>query len=701
MATLPPPTLQIRRMVAAHGSVQGALPTHRLPLIRVAFPAVFPPADAANETEAALLDFMSELAPTVRARFLTRFRRSQIDSRPSLAALYGEHRADDVLFALASSAARALAARPGDLAILDAAREVEPSWYQAPDRLGYVAYCERFGPTINDVEQRVPYLHSLGVTYFHLMQVIAARPEPNDGGFAVLDYRDVDPSLGTLDDLASLAKALRTSGISLCIDVVMNHTAREHAWAEAARAGDADKLAYFLTYPDRAEPDDWETTLPEVFPELAPGNFTWDDDLRRWVWTTFNTYQWDLDYSNPAVLGEMLEIILFLANAGVEVMRLDAVAFTWKRKGTNCQNQPEAHLIAQILRQFTNLAAPGVLLKAEAIVAPADLLGYLGQHGEQGERNECHLAYHNQLMAMTWSALASRDAKLLATSMAALPSTPEEAGWATYVRCHDDIGWAVDDDNAVSAGLDGSAHRHFLADFYRGGFPGSFAEGAPFGVNVATGDERTCGSTASLAGLERALAAGDERSIAAAIERIVLAYGLAASFGMPLLYMGDELGTLNDHSYLDDPELADDSRWMQRPFMDWNAVERSITKGTVQFQIRSELQHLFATKAATPALAQGGDSWIIDAGDARVFGFGRYHRRNGRLVGLVNVSDEPVVVDRSVLGDAGFRFAPREVLGQSKVSITDRTVHIGPRSMAWFTDDFAERVVPSVASQPW
>ncbi|MEZ5230686.1 MAG: alpha-amylase family glycosyl hydrolase, partial [Acidimicrobiales bacterium] len=302
---------------------------------------MFPPVDATNEIEAALLEHLSALAPTVRARFLTRYRRSVIDSRPSLVALYGEDRADAVLFQLASSSARALAERPGDLAVLDASREVDPEWFQAPDRLGYVAYCERFGPTIADVERRVPYLHSLGVTYFHLMQVIAARPEPNDGGFAVVDYRDVEPSLGTLDDLASLTAALRAVDISLCVDVVMNHTAREHAWAEAARAGDAEKLAYYITYPDRTEPDDWEATLPEVFPEIAPGNFTWDDDLQRWVWTTFNTYQWDLDYSNPAVLGEMLDIVLFLANAGVEVMRLDAVAFTWKRKGTNCQNQPE------------------------------------------------------------------------------------------------------------------------------------------------------------------------------------------------------------------------------------------------------------------------------------------------------------------------------------------------------------------------
>jgi amylosucrase len=632
---------------------------------------------------------------TDRCRYLARARRVVRDTLPAIVALYGDAKADAVLAALLTSAATALAERSQELAALDATRESDPQWFQAPDRLGYVAYCEQFGPMIKDVERRVPYLSSLGVTYFHLMKVIAPRPEPNDGGFAVLDYRDVDPALGSISDLRSLATTLRNAGISLCIDVVMNHTAREHAWAAAARSGDLDKREYYITYPDRTEPDDWERSLPQVFPEMAPGNFTWEAELDAWVWTTFNSYQWDLNYGNPKVLVEMLDVMLHLANLGVDALRLDAVAFTWKVKGTDCQNQPEAHLIAQILRQFTNLAAPGVLVKAEAIVGPRQLTAYLGEHGAQGQRAECQLAYHNQLMVMIWSALASRDAVLLSAAMRRLPPTPHGAAWATYIRCHDDIGWAVDDVDAASVGIDAPRHRRFLADFYRGDFPGSFAVGASFSVNEETGDERTCGSTASLAGLDRAQSSGDEGEISRAVQRIGLAYGLAASFGMPLLYMGDELAMCNDHDYLDDPVRSADSRWMQRPRMDWDRVARASVDGTVEHRVMQALGRLFRARADTPALTQGGHAWIVDTEDPRVFGFGRYHAREGRLLGLANVSDNPVSISADMLSRVGISGPAREVLDAPGVQVSDGRIRIPPLTLAWFTDDTADHPVPS------
>jgi amylosucrase len=637
---------------------------------------------------------LAGLGPVESVRFLARARRAIRDSWGSIATLYGAERADTITMNFALVAARAASTRSLSLRQLDAAREVDPSWFQHPNHLGYVAYCERFGPTIADVELKVPYLRELGVTYFHLMKVMKARPEPSDGGFAVADYRDVDPSLGTLADLESLATRLRGAGVSLCLDLVMNHAAREHPWAVAARAGDLEKRAYFITYPDRTEPDLWEESLPEVFPEIAPGNFTFDDDLQAWVWTTFNRYQWDLNYANPAVLGEMLDTILFLGNIGVDVLRLDAVAFTWKRHGTNCQNQPEAHLIAQVLRSFTQLAAPAVLLKAEAIVGPRELTGYLGAHGAFGERAECQLAYHNQLMVMIWSALASRDAVLLSASMKRLSPTPAGAGWATYVRCHDDIGWAVDDADAAAAGINGAMHRAFLASFYRGDFPGSFAEGASFSVNELTGDERTCGSTASLAGLSRAIRNADVAGVSLAIRRIALAYGLAASFGMPLLYMGDEVGLCNDLTYLDEPAHADDSRWMQRPRMDWDAVARSTDPDTVEFQIRSALLRVFHTRAVTGALTQGGDSWIVDVDDPRVFAFGRYHPREGRLLGVANMAEVEVTVTPDVFGRVGLSTMATEVLHTPGVGVWDGRLHLPPLTLAWFTDGLGDQVVP-------
>ena len=384
------------------------------------------------------------------------------------------------------------------------------------------------------------------------MALLHARPQPNDGGYAVVDYGAVEPALGTMDDLRALADELRAAGMALCIDVVLNHTAREHPWAQAALAGDARALAFYRTFADRAEPDAYELTLPDVFPATAPGSFTWEPALERWVWTTFNAYQWDLDYTNPEVFRAMAEAMLELAAAGVDVLRLDAVPFLWKRKGTNGQNQPEVHELLQAFRAAMRIAAPAVAFKAEAIVSPRDLVGYLGAGRHAGK--ECDLAYHNVLMVLGWSALASGRVALLTNALRSMPPVPPGAGWVTYVRCHDDIGWAITEEDAGAVGEDAHLHRRFLADFYAGDFPGSFARGARFQPEPHTGEARTSGTAASLAGLEAALESGDEPALELALRRILLLYAVAfAHGGLPLVYMGDELGLRNDPQWDADP----------------------------------------------------------------------------------------------------------------------------------------------------
>ncbi len=420
------------------------------------------------------------------------------------------------------------------------------------------------------------------------------------------------------------------------LDLVCNHTAREHEWAERARAGDPTYLAYFRTYPDRTEPDRWERTLPEVFPDFAPGNFTWDPECERWVWTTFNEYQWDLDYTNPDVFAEMFEVICHLANVGVDVLRLDAVAFMWKRLGTNCQNQPEVHLLLQAWRALSRIVAPGVILLAEAIVSPDDLVGYLGQ-GE-GAGKECELAYHNVLMVSLWSALAEQNATLLTHTLRAMPPIPPTAAWLTYVRLHDDIGWAVTDENAGAVGLGGFDHRAFLSDFYSGEFPGSFARGAVFQANPATGDRRISGSLASLAGLEVALEIGDDEAAAVAVRRILLLHHLILTFGgIPLVYMGDELGMRNDPAYALEADLAADNRWLHRPRMDWAAAERRTDPATIEARIFSELQRIVRLRAATPELHAQAEAEAIWHDDPRVFMLLRTSARGDVLV-LANVA---------------------------------------------------------------
>ncbi|MEO5901348.1 MAG: alpha-amylase family glycosyl hydrolase, partial [Ilumatobacteraceae bacterium] len=520
-----------------------------------------------------------------------------------LAALYPDA-VDDVFARVLRVAAQGASVRPASLAASDVERELEPAWFQRNDQVGYAAYADRFGGTLAGVGERAAHLASMGVTYLHLMHVMRARKGDNDGGYAVIGHTDVEPSLGTQADLVALAERLHALGISLCLDVVLNHTAAEHPWAVAARAGSARHRAYYLTFTDRTDVDAFEATLPEVFPQIAPGSFTFDVDLDAWVWTTFHEYQWDLDYRNPDVLIEMVGIVLALANLGADVLRLDAIAFTWKRLGTNCQNQPEVHLLAQVLRAVLAIAAPGVLLEAEAIVGPSDLLPYLGAHRTQ--RDECQLAYHNQLMVDIWDALATGDARLASAALAALPPTPREASWVTYLRCHDDIGWAIDDTVAASVHIGGAAHRAHLAAFYRGDVDGSWARGVAFSTNPSSGDERTCGTAAALCGIG---AACQPAQLDLAIARMLLGYSVVFAFGgIPLIYMGDEIAMDNDTGYRRDPMHRDDSRWIHRPAMDWAAL--ATTDGhDVAGRVLAGMRHLVAARRATPALSGGGETW--------------------------------------------------------------------------------------------
>ncbi|MCB0897181.1 MAG: alpha-amylase, partial [Nocardioidaceae bacterium] len=380
-------------------------------------------------------------APTSAETLALRLDRWGADLRAAVAELYDDP--DDVARRLLEVAARRYAERPADLRLLDERRLLEPDWLQHPRMFGYACYADRFAGDLAGVGRQVDHLTDLGVTYLHLMPLLATREGDNDGGYAVADYRTVRPDLGTTDDLRDLATRLRERGISLVVDLVLNHVAREHPWAERARAGDASYRDRFLVFPDRELPDAYERTLPEVFPDFAPGSFTWDDDLEGWVWTTFNSWQWDLNWANPDVLVEIADVVLELANLGIEVFRLDAIAFVWKRLGTDCQNQPEVHAVTQALRAVARIAAPAVAFKAEAIVGPRDLVQYLGLGRHAGRVSD--LAYHNSLMVQVWSMLATKTTTLTRQALGTLPPTPTTATWIGYVRCHDDIGWAVDD----------------------------------------------------------------------------------------------------------------------------------------------------------------------------------------------------------------------------------------------------------------
>ncbi|MFZ5609223.1 MAG: amylosucrase [Pseudomonadota bacterium] len=628
-----------------------------------------PPRAFAERLEAAL-------PPALRESIALRLQRLAPDAVAALARLYGA-RADfsHWLERLADILGHALRERPAPLLALDARRaRDEADWFQRPRMVGYTAYVDRFAGTIAGVADRIDYLKGLGVTYLHLLPLLKTRPGEDDGGFAVVDYRTVEPRLGRMADLKALADRLRDNGISLCLDLVANHTAREHDWARRAMAGDPVYRAYYHVFPDRVLPDQYERHLAQVFPHTAPGNFTYVPQADIWVWTTFYPYQWDLNYANPAVFAEMLDILLFLANQGVEVFRIDAAAYMWKELGTDCRSRPQTHVLLQALRALVAIAAPAVALKAEAIVEARQLAKYLG-NGESARR-EAHLAYHNALMAGLWASLGERRADRLAAMLRDIPPPPPGTAWVTYARCHDDIGWGVLADPRGAPWSASGETLAFLNAFYAGTLPDSFARGAafqPYGVEAAdeghlslehhefknqvallpptdeairrgraTSDPQGfCGSNgtlASLAGLEAAVAARDEAGIETALERIRLLHGVIFAFGgIPLISMGDELGLLNDYDFTRHGRGAD-GRWLHRPFMDWALAARRGDGRSLAGRLHAMVVHFVKARRGCPVLHAARACVILDAGNPHVLALRRGEGERS-LVVLANFSD--------------------------------------------------------------
>ena len=554
--------------------------------------------------------------------------------------------------------ARSWFARASDLRQLDQAREAHPLWFQSNQMLGGVCYVDLFAGDLEGVRSKIPYFKELGLTYLHLMPLFKVSAGENDGGYAVSSYREVHPPLGTMQQLAALARELRQAGISLVVDLVFNHTSDEHEWAERAKAGDEDYLDFYRIFPTRELPNRYEQNLREIFPDEHSGAFTYFPDLFKeggWVWTTFHSYQWDLNYANPAVFNRMAEEMLFLANQGVEVIRLDAVAFIWKQMGTNCENLPEAHQLIRAFNAVARIASPALLFKSEAIVHPDDVVKYI-------DPAECQLSYNPLLMALLWNSLATREVNLLAQALATRFQIHPQTAWVNYVRVHDDIGWTFSDEDAAELGINGNDHRRFLNEFYRGRFAGSFARGLPFQENPATGDCRISGTCASLAGLEKALREEGPHEVELAIRRILLIHGVILMVGgIPLLYLGDEIGMLNDYGYRDDPAHERDSRWVHRPRADWERYARRNDIATVEGRVYQGLQKLIALRKQQDAFS-GGELEIVDTGSPHVLGFVRHHQHK-QVVILANFSEHSQPISSRVVDQYGLR-AKQQLAGE-------------------------------------
>ncbi|MGB5493237.1 MAG: amylosucrase [Sedimenticolaceae bacterium] len=585
--------------------------------------------------------------------------------------------------------ARQYIKRDDDLKQSDIEREQNHNWFLSQQWVGMALYVDGFAGDLTGVKAHLGYLQDLGVNMLHLMPILRCPAGASDGGYAVSDFRNIDARVGTLEQLRELAGNMRVRDMLLTLDVVVNHTSDEHEWAQRARNGEKKYEDYYYIFRDRNIPDMFEETMPEIFPETAPGNFTFDETMNKWVMTVFNDYQWDLNYSNPAVFIEMVDIILFWANQGADIVRLDAVAFLWKKIGTTCQNEREAHLILQLMKDCSQVTAPGVLFIAEAIVAPVEIIKYFGEDAVIAK--ECEIAYNATFMALLWEAVATKNAKLLDQGIRSLPDKLDRATWLNYVRCHDDIGLGFDDTDIIKAGYDPYAHRRFLVEYFTGVYDASTARGQPFGVNYKTGDARISGSLASLVGLESALEGGDEAAIQRSIDIILLLHSMIMSFGgIPLLYYGDEIGNLNDCTFLQDESKARDNRWMHRPRIDWSKAELRNQHGSVEQRIFFGLQKMIAVRKSTAAFADYNNRWLIETGNPHLFVFMRNNpfQLNDSVLVVGNFDAAPQSLTLSDLSNRGhFEYGQLFDLcsGESPQQFNDQLV-VPPHRFYWLTD---------------
>ncbi len=645
-------------------------------------------------SHALLNDILDELKPAIRRQdlrhFYTRLGANFYAVYSLFHHLYGQ-RPDfkEQILRLVERLALAYVDRPAELERLDMEREEDHNWFLSQEWVGMALYSDGFAGDLAGLESRLPYLQELGISMVHVMPILQCPRGASDGGYAVSDFRAIDERAGTLEDVRHLSASMRKRGMLLALDVVVNHTSDEHAWAQRAREGDKSHQDYYYIFPNRDIPDMFEETMPEIFPETAPGNFTYDEAMGKWVMTVFNRYQWDLNYSNPAVFIEMVDIILFWANQGADIVRLDAVAFLWKKIGTNCQNEREAHLILQMMKDCCQIVAPGVLFIAEAIVAPVEIIRYFGEDAVIAK--ECEIAYNATLMALLWDTVATKNAKLLSQGIRSLPAKLDRATWLNYVRCHDDIGLGFDDADIRACGYDPVAHRRFLLAYFTGGFENSAARGLPFGVNPKTGDARISGSLASLAGLEVALESGDQKAINDAIAVILMLHGIIMSFGgMPLLYYGDEIGTLNDCSFLQDESKAGDNRWMHRPRIDWERAERRHEHGTPEQRIFDGLRRMISVRKTVSAFSDFNNRELIDVGDPHLFVFLRTNpvMSSEAVLVVANFDASPSYLDLADLGNRGmFQFGHLKdlVTGEAPALFNGRLV-IPAYRFYWLTD---------------
>ncbi len=531
----------------------------------------------------------------------------------------------------------------------DLDRVAHPNWYSSEKIVGMMLYVDLFNQDFNGLKEKIPYFKDLGINTIHLMPFLDVPEFENDGGYAVRDYRKVNPKFGTMEDFESLVAEFQKNDMNLVMDFVLNHCASEHEWAVEGSKGHPKYKDFFYFFPDRTLPDEYEKTMNEIFPDTAPGNFSYLPQSNQWVMTLFYGYQWDLNYKNPMVLVEMIDTMLYWSNKGIDVFRLDAVAFMWKEIGKYNQNLPEVHILLQLFKLCGQIVAPGVAYIAEAIVQPEEIIKYFGEGIAAGD--ECDIAYNANFMALSWEAMATRSTELIKKSMKAVPVKPRNTTWINYARCHDDIGLGFDDALVKELGLDSLAHRLYILQYFCDGFNGSAALGQRFMTEPETGKARISGSLAALCGLEKAVSENNGNEIYLAVKRINLQHAIILSLGgLPMIYSGDEIATPNNYDYLNDKSKKYDNRWLHRSSMNWEVVAGLSSSNFVPTQVYNQLKKLIAIRKQTPAFSDDNDLQFLDCANSHLLVYQKTDQQGGTVYVIANFSEFDTVFEKNIFG---------------------------------------------------
>lgn len=517
----------------------------------------------------------------------------------------------------------------------DLNREKDPTWYKRNDLTGMMMYVNAFAGTLSNLESKLDYIQECNVNYLHLMPLLDSPRGRSDGGYAVADFRKVQEELGTMDDFAALTAACHNRGINVCLDFVMNHTSEDHEWAKRARAGEKEYQDRYFFFDNYDIPSLYEQTCPEVFPTTAPGNFTWLEDLHKHVMTTFYPYQWDLNYRNPRVFNEMMYNFLFLANKGIDIVRIDAVPYIWKELGTTCRNLQQVHTIVRMMRMIGEIVCPGILLLGEVVMEPEKVVPYFGTV----EKPECHMLYNVTTMATTWHTVATRDVSLLKKQLDIVDSLPKDYVFLNYLRCHDDIGWGLDYATLEQEGMMERSHKQYLNDYFQGYAGNSTSRGELYNADPVTGDARFCGTTASMCGIEKAGFEQDPAAMDLAIRKDLMLHAyMFMQSGIPVLYSGDEIAQVNDYTYKDDPNKVADSRYIHRGVMHWDLAEKRNDLSTVEGKMFLGLQKLEQIRKEEKAFVSYADTWTVETWEKGVLCIGRFYDGE-KIYGLFNFSE--------------------------------------------------------------